>query len=78
MFPGVGMAQVVVLKTNVFAYLAMVEIDVKTCALPISAICNETCVHGICAEPYTCFCQPGWNGTYCEERMSNSNEFLIG
>jgi hypothetical protein len=36
------------------------------------AICNQSCVHGICAEPYVCTCQPGWNGTACDQRKFKS------
>lgn len=33
-----------------------------------SAICNQSCGHGICATPYICSCQAGWTGPYCDIR----------
>lgn len=37
--------------------------------ISVAAICNQTCVHGVCANPYKCTCQAGWNGTYCTDGM---------
>ena len=31
------------------------------------AICNQTCVHGACTQPYVCSCLAGWNGTSCNQ-----------
>jgi hypothetical protein len=32
-----------------------------------TAICNQSCVHGACTQPYVCNCQAGWIGASCDE-----------
>lgn len=36
-------------------------------SLFVTAKCNQTCVHGLCATPFVCTCQPGWTGSFCDQ-----------
>ena len=31
------------------------------------AICNSSCIHGLCTEPNNCACYAGWTGTSCDQ-----------
>jgi hypothetical protein len=41
-----------------------------------TAICNQSCLHGVCTEPYVCTCLAGWNGTDCDQRKFQSRKWI--
>merc|ERR1712198_272774 len=45
--------------------------EASLCTVPVCDVAvngvNETCVHGMCAKPFTCECDIGWFGQRCEK-----------
>jgi len=37
------------------------------CKTPICEVNNQTCVNGNCSKPFTCDCEVGWFGSFCEK-----------
>lgn len=37
------------------------------CQTPVCTVNNQTCVNGNCSKPFTCDCEVGWMGQFCEK-----------